>query len=222
MDGIVLASDKNTFVYDPTSNHSVGENFLRSKILIDSTHGIAIAHAGNEFTERVAKRIQADDSALGVKLTRNKLEDFASAALKEEETPSPGRQGELIIVSKDDPRRIHYVSFGLLGSNLQVMAELGYSETKKRAGDTSNSAIFFSERYHSGEKDTVDQLVFLAAHVIRSARHLNSRIDGLEVIKCTSDGIKRLTDSEVARLTERSDELDNKIEHHLFAPPSPL
>jgi 20S proteasome alpha/beta subunit len=56
---------------------------------------------------------------------------------------------------------------------------------KVPAGDVSNSAVFWSERYYS--RIPVSKLIRLAAHLIISAGELNNgSIEGLEIVYCDS------------------------------------
>ena len=215
-DGIVLASDKKTV---RSGNDVVRESFRTTKILVDSAQGIAIAHSGNEFSEAVAKQILYDSSPVNEKLFAAKLQSFASEVWKQDPWQSVDRHGELIIVSKDHLRRILHVSLGPLVIGDRILgaeARPTWIEDKVRAGDRSNPAIFFSECYY--DKKPIADLVFLAAHAVLSGRRFNPLIDGLEVVKCTSEGFEQLSEASVSELKRRSDELDARIRSEILTP----
>ncbi len=214
-DGIVLASDKLTVV---SGNDLFRHSFLMSKILIDSTERIAIAHSGYGISRTVAETILSDPSPVKEKLSKIKLQSFASDVCEQQEWRPLGWHGELIIVSLDDLDHVLHLKMTDLVLDRRiagVRAELNRIEDKIREGDPSNPAGFFVESYY--RKQPIAQLLFLAAHVIVSGSRLNpAGIEGLEVIKCTSKGFERLPEASVAELIERSDELDNRIKSEIF------
>jgi hypothetical protein len=215
-DGIVLASDRKTVL---RGNGLVDRSFLTSKILIDSAQGLTIAHSGHQFSEEFAELIQADDSPVEARLSRQKLDTFASEVWKRGASQSLDRQGELIIVWKDDLSRVLHVDLSplIIGPTIAgARAKPRWITDKVCAGHASNPAIFFSQHYY--EKKPIADLVFLAAHIVLSGRPHNPLIDGLEVVKCTQEGFERLPDSSISEIVKRSDELDERIGREIFTP----
>jgi len=214
-DGIVLASDRKTVI-----SGNVNQSSDRSKILFDPGQEIAIAHSHCEISKKVARLILSSNAPMKERLSAQKLRSFASEAWDQEAWKSLDMHGELIIVSKADLGQILYVNLKpFVSANTLVLdADREVTRDKICAGDSLNSAIFFSERYH--EQKPIAELVFLAAHVIRSGHRLNSGgIDGLEVVKCTSKGFDRLSESSIQELIKRSDGLDKRIKRAIFTPP---
>lgn len=89
------------------------------------------------------------------------------------------------------------------------------------AGDNTNAAIFWAERYYLQNhwiKKPMKRLVPLAAHMICSAHFMNSfGIDGLEMVLCSSSGIQRLSDKSIETLKNKADEWDKEIENRILA-----
>jgi hypothetical protein len=86
-------------------------------------------------------------------------------------------------------------------------------------GDVTNSARFFLERFY--EDRPVEELLFLAAHVIVAGNRLNpTGIGGLEIV--FSDGKSdqltewRTRSHEIFELTKRSDSLIDQIRKRIF------
>jgi hypothetical protein len=91
--------------------------------------------------------------------------------------------------------------------------------TRTFAGDTHNSAVFWSERYYPRlSKVPIRNLVRLAAHTIVTARLLhNGGISGLEMILCDTSGIHRLPDQSIVELELQSIERDRAIGESLLS-----
>lgn len=216
-DGIVLASDKLTAV---SGSDVPRHSHLTSKLLFDRDQRLAIAHAGHQISETVARSVLSDPALVKERLSESRLESFASEVCNQDELKPYGWRGELIIVSRDDLAHIIHLDMRAwsTGTAIPGMSVRCRSvENKILAGDSLNSAVFFVENYYRREPSA--RLVFLAAHVILSGGRLNSTgIEGLEIIRCTSQGFERLPDSEVTRLTERSDLVETKIREDLFTP----
>jgi hypothetical protein len=83
------------------------------------------------------------------------------------------------------------------------------------AGDSTNAAIFWAERYYSQDrwiKKTMKRILPLAAHMICSAHYLNtSGVGGLEMVLCSSVEIKRLSDKTIEDLEDKAEEWDKEI-----------
>jgi hypothetical protein len=79
------------------------------------------------------------------------------------------------------------------------------------AGDNTNCAIFWAERYHK-KTATTQEAIFLAAHLMNCSELINpSGIEGLEIAVCTEDGIRLVPDAEIAELKLRATENDRRI-----------
>jgi hypothetical protein len=56
----------------------------------------------------------------------------------------------------------------------------------------------------------------LAAHIIMSANHFNSQgIEGLEIVQCDANGVRRLSPDSIAALKKKSSILDKNIDDYL-------
>jgi 20S proteasome alpha/beta subunit len=75
-------------------------------------------------------------------------------------------------------------------------------------------AVFFAERYYT--RTSVHELVLLAAHTILQASKLNpASIEGLEIVVCTKEGFKSLSDSKIGVLKKESDNLGRRTGNSL-------
>ncbi len=85
------------------------------------------------------------------------------------------------------------------------------------AGDATNLARFFSQRYF--ERRPIEQLQFLAAHLILMGHALNPlMIGGLEILICKQGSqAGHLAEDEVRDLREKSRSLDEQIRERLMA-----
>jgi hypothetical protein len=99
-------------------------------------------------------------------------------------------------------------------------------KTKAVAGDSINAAIYWAEKYHNTALH-VEQLIPLAAHMIVSAKGLNSAtISGLDIVRCDDSGIRRLSDESTEKLQRTSEEWDlntrslflNHQQEYLYTP----
>jgi hypothetical protein len=200
-DGIVLASDKLRVVYDPVRHSS-----LTSKILVDPKQKIAIACAGYDISETVARRILSNPAPVRENWSRypGDFESFAMNICKEDDFRPYGWRGELIIVSLHDLNHLLHLELREMYVRLKLI------EDRILAGDSFNPAGFFADVYYS--QQPIAQLAFLAAHIILSGGRFNpDGAGGLEVVKCTSDGFERLSESSIQDLIDRSDALDGRI-----------
>jgi hypothetical protein len=84
------------------------------------------------------------------------------------------------------------------------------------AGDSSNTARFFSVLY-SDVRKPVNELVFLAAHVINIGHRLNPLlISGLEIAVYSSGSLSFLETLRVKELINRSDNLEETIRKAIY------
>jgi hypothetical protein len=90
------------------------------------------------------------------------------------------------------------------------------SGTKLLSGDSANPATSIAEMYYS-EGLSVSELVPLAAFTIVKARSQNTAgIDGLDIVRCTEQGISFLPDDEIESLAAWATKLDRKIRRQLL------
>jgi hypothetical protein len=83
------------------------------------------------------------------------------------------------------------------------------------AGHIANPAIFLSK--YNDDFLLPEQLIPLAAHMIWCANFFNSQgIEGLEIVQCDMNGVRRLSSSSIAALKHASKILDRKIEDELM------
>ncbi len=80
-------------------------------------------------------------------------------------------------------------------------------------GDRGNPAGFFIEHYFPKRRRMpIQDLIPLVAHTVLIAGVLNpAGIGGLEMLRCTSAGFKKVSERDIAALTKRSEELDAAI-----------
>jgi hypothetical protein len=136
---------------------------------------------------------------------------------------NPRLEGSLLVVNPHSEfRPLWLASFHRQLMRSDQPAEFNcrplFTEDKQVIGLNANSALYFLERYFSPNRRTMDELVLLAAHVIRSAAHLaKDAIDGIEIATCKRGGtvefIQRETTSEIEA---RSKLLSKEIETALY------
>jgi hypothetical protein len=193
-DGIVLASDRKKVFFDPVQHSSSVSKFICSK-------DIAIACAGYEIGELVARKMLSDTSSLPF----FRAEQLAAEVYEQHaQNLKANSDSQLLAVSLKDLNAIY---------NLQIIGGTPRSNRcrdKAYGGHLMNSGLFFSERFY--ERKPISQLVFLAAHTILMAAKLNPRdIEGLEIVTCTESGIAHLPESQIAELVARSNDLDTEL-----------
>jgi hypothetical protein len=82
------------------------------------------------------------------------------------------------------------------------------------AGQVTNPAIFLS-KFHD-EFLVSEQQILLAAHITMSANCFNSQgIEGLEIVQCDANGVRRLSRASIAELKKKSSILDKNIDDYL-------
>lgn len=84
------------------------------------------------------------------------------------------------------------------------------------AGDMTNAAIYWAERYHN-EFMTVEQLLPLAVYVIVCSHLLNTAIiDGIEIVVCNSSGIHPVSRERLLELRQQANATDKQIRQAVF------
>jgi hypothetical protein len=83
--------------------------------------------------------------------------------------------------------------------------------SKAVIGDDNNPSVFWSEGYY--ERRPMLSLVLLAAHLVITARKFNSgMINGLEIVLCDTNGIRRLDDNAIRQLELKSAEISEELQ----------
>ena len=79
------------------------------------------------------------------------------------------------------------------------------------AGDITNSALFWAERYHD-EYLPLEQLIPLAAHLVSSSHFLDTAgIGGLQMVECDAAGVRLLEPERIAELKDKTKVWDRRI-----------
>ena len=101
------------------------------------------------------------------------------------------------------------------------VARCSYSESRSVAGDATNPALFWAERYHE-DFYSMDDLVPLAAHLIQSAHRLHSAgVSKLQMVKCSENRIEIVPTETCKAWTRRSEEWDRSFRETIFGGDSP-
>jgi 20S proteasome alpha/beta subunit len=194
-DGIVLASDKKTVVMN-----NIMTTGVTSKILVDDSSGIAIAYAGHEISQYIARRILREPSVLESKGSHLiEVEKLAETVYKEQEEQitEDNRHSRidswLFMVQRKDLSRFHVLHMDRTKSLSEPRYNMGI------IGHATNTACFFAERYY--RKAPVDALKLLAAHTILTAGRINPLgIEDLEMLVCTPEKFGSVTLQEISAL----------------------
>jgi hypothetical protein len=210
-DGIVLASDT-LWMREDTHFGAVLNTSNASKLRIDYQQGIAIACARSmETATRVAEELirgcvdgQKSFASWRATETANQVLEKAHPMRKEIEC--------LIVAATPKPKLFH-LHYGILDPAIQNQAICEEESRKCIAGNRTNAACFWAERYCQYlPPQPIKRLIPLVAHMIVSASVLNSAgIGGLEIVVCETSGIKRLSDDSTALLIAQSKEWDQEI-----------
>ena len=204
--GIVLASDLKW-------NGDAGgqrESHYASKIKLCEERGIAVACSESEVSLNIASAIidgfKQDDHLSPIPA----IERIAKDAMRRFDEPVFIRSGNIrpqshcLVVLKGKPGKLFSLKVGPEGQNCSEELQ------KRRAGDPGNPAMFFVESYYTSRP--VEQLVFLAAHVVLMAAHFNSGgIGSIKILVCDKSGFRMLPPDEIERLKSNSNALDGML-----------
>ena len=213
-DGIVLASD--TYCQE-TPQLDVGQMYFggrhgtnHTKIKIDHSLGMAISYG---WDAKSAEKI----GDLIVEHWRNEDRKNPEDALERicDKVPQPDRRRAqcLVVFTRPSPQMFFIQTTSNEDNKWEPWCRS--STSILIAGDTTNSTIFWAERYYrkfaplhlSGER-----LIPLAAHMIGQAKTLNTAgIDGLEIVICSSSGIKQLSKDSCELLKRQAEHWDDTI-----------
>jgi len=154
-DGIVLASDRRTVYVDQVTSTS-----LTRKIIVDDSGTVAVAYAGHEISQVVARRILKSPSLLESKASHLiDVEKLAETVYKEQEEQitQDSRRGfrtdsQLFIVQRKDLSRFHVLHMDRTKSLSEPICDKGI------IGHATNTACFFTERYYRKAQQIDDEL----------------------------------------------------------------
>jgi hypothetical protein len=217
-DGVLIASDTLWMNTEENQYAHTRHTSNTTKIELDYKKGIAIACARHmELASRIAKDllVELDDEDWGGPDTR--ATHIADRALGEADVKRRDFQCT-IITAYPEPRlfQLHSgIHAGQKGSRCQTHS------SKVVAGDTANSAVFWSERYYSSWTESlrpIEELIPLAAHLVCSAGRIGpGAIGGLEIVVCNSSGLRRLSDSSISKLEAISKGWDSTFSNQIFS-----
>jgi hypothetical protein len=208
-DGIVLASDTLWMHEDVTG---IRHTSNKSKFRIDYERGIAISCARSmETAVRIADDLIKELPDEG----RGRLEWSAVAVANRtlEQAHNTRKPFQCLIVSTKPKPQLFHLHYGVFDPAVQAGAACDKEPRRYAAGDQTNAACFWSERYQQHfPPQSIQRLIPLAAHLIVSASKLNSAaIGGLEIVVCDESGIHLLSDESTAALEAQSAEWDQQI-----------
>jgi 20S proteasome alpha/beta subunit len=202
-DCVVLASDLQWF--DETGTRVT---YNSSKIVFDSTKGIAVGCSGSSISRIVQNRIVEDLAPNDFEFPYQPIKRIVQSVL----TKVSYRDTQWLIVLDTKPRA-RLFSLQTQGSRPDLFDFIEVSN-KTYAGDAKNPAVFFSEAYY--DRGPVEQLEMLAAHVILTAPRLNNAgIGGLEILVCDKSGFRMLSPDKIQELEMRSSALHETIRNGL-------
>jgi hypothetical protein len=143
--------------------------------------------------EDLAEPIEAI-TELGEKIRRSMMNDRDDAQC-------------IVVINRDFPRLFLFQYGSVEGRWESICQEMFETAV---AGDTTNAAIFWAERYY--RKCPLRELVPLAAQLVMSAAYLNSAmVRGLEIVTSDQTGIHRLSDKSINQLQSATREWDTRI-----------
>jgi hypothetical protein len=207
-DGIVLAGDKQIIT---RGDDRYATTSLSSKIKIDPAKRMAVAWALDEIAETIANEMLNHAEI---------LEDEPELQRLAQETYRTNRndwdrqnlRAELLVISQKHLNKIFYLDVAESHCTVRLV------EDKFFIGHAASPACYLTERYY--EKASVSGLTSLAAHTILAAGHLHPMgIKGLEIVKCTQEGIFRVPDSAIALLERHEKKNSREFRRLLLATP---
>jgi hypothetical protein len=216
-DGIVLASDGRRTL-EPATGAPFGSAIRTGsnghKIYIDDVRGVAISCAADiKAAHPVARGIMESCPFGGDVLSSPesvcvKIEEIARSIIGEDR-----HQIQLLIVLKN-PLWLFRFEYRVVDGAWNLTCD--WCQDRSAAGDITNPAMFWSEHYHC-ETHSMNELTALAAHLIGTARARNSAgVNGLDIVKCSTDGFTRLDSIQCDTLRKKALEWDDSIGEMIF------
>jgi len=210
--GIVLASDTKVLQQTrPTKDqvgHVIDVETKQKKIVFDSKRNIAVTCA--------------DDVVAGRKIAARLFAELRDGDLIDEYTAAAAinKIADRVLSRK---RRVQCLialqcpTWHLLKYEC-VRIGRGYDQSCQRcfgneiAGHLTNPAIFIASRYYHDDSRPLSELIPLAAYFVLCAHEFNnSGVEGLDIVLCDENGIRRLSDKSRDELVQRFNELEGNI-----------
>lgn len=196
-DGILLASDTCSShepeqVPQDMMGQIVRSTTSHSKIRIYAQSGIAISCADDmraaiDVADAIVNSFQSNQPT-----DISEIEELTKSVAERTLSTNKRRIQCLIVLTRPEPQLFRLQYARITNSDSEWAASCEWSGVRSVAGDVTNPAVFWAERYHEPYFPIV-QLIPLAAHLIESAHLLhNASIKGLEIVKCTAGGIEAI------------------------------
>jgi len=207
-DGIVLASDTCWNLTTAEGYYGTRQTSSSSKVIVGGGGVAAIALARNmETSAEIARLIMSEMNVpqwSGDPVER--MEVLARGVL----STAGGRDDVQLVVVLSRPKLCLFVveSRGFGSGDLRVTCRP--IQDKIVCGDVANSAYFWAQKYY--RRTDTNYLIQLAAQLITDAHTLNPTfVDGLELVICGQDGVRRLEDAENSALREGAERRTEQI-----------
>jgi hypothetical protein len=214
-DGVLIASDTLWQNTDVNQYSDSRDTTHATKIEKNYERGIAIACARNmELASRVAKDLirEMSDDDWG---ESERAVAIANKALGE--ARSQRQEFQCTIITTKHQQRIVKL-YAIQGSSHK--AQFQSCHPTVFAGDMTNTAKFWSERYYSswsGSLRPIHELIPLAAHLIVSAGEIGpGAVNGLEIVVCDPSGLRHLSDESIEELKSTVRRWDRQFGEQIF------
>lgn len=203
-DGILIAGDTKVM----NTYRGVRQSSTTSKVKISHKRGMVIASARNlENSNRIADDIidllkpeELEWPILPIEQIARNVLSLPGATERDD--------AQCLIVLAQPKLRLFFLQVGTVNKQRGPICQ--EIRDKVVAGDDTNAAVFWSEKYY--ERKPIRDLIPLAGHLVVSAGDLNpTAISGLEVVLCEPSGIHRLSDSSIAELELKSAQWDEEM-----------
>jgi hypothetical protein len=205
-DGIVLASDRCVTIRKEKRHYE-----METKIFFDPVRGIATCWAKNKIpAANIARTILneiLDDEFLN---PFPKMKEIAERLYDENKSPyGDTMTGEVMFLTSRNLRAISQLH--MESGNYQAI----FSSSRHIGGDAENPATSFVELFHD-ENLPVAELIPLATYVVVKAADETKGIRGLDILLCTKDGVRLLSEHDIAQYAAHAKELDARITRLFF------
>jgi hypothetical protein len=207
-DGIILASDTQATrtpekLKDGQVGRAVRYHTNCSKIRTGSEIAVSYAQdvkTGDDVANAILSTFTADDP-------QGAIDQIAASIPEDDRNPVQG----LIAAPPSQLFRFQLAKIDeLWTATCEASIGLDY------AGDMTNAAIYWAERYYD-DSLAVEQLLPLAAYMITCSHHLNTAgVGGLEIVTCDSSGIQRVSRERLLEFRRRANETDKQVAQALF------
>lgn len=222
-DGVLLAADRREAEYTDGPNEFDHARFTYygKKVFRSEKHGIVVACSGNCKSHEIAMlclnqldcydRLPEETISTILWQTTN---NWRASARSNGEVG--GDAGPLLFIVPSAEFPLYKLIVNPDPQAPQVIA----SGSKAFIGFTYLTSLFFAERfYDASDEHTVDELAFLAGHIILTAGRMHQDVAGLDVFALRRGGCIRYTRGQLDEIRKRSDELEHEIRGRLFLLP---